>query len=166
MARTLKEDLDTLGLDDQGHLKPEGGQPPKEVHPAARHIAETVIDDVRKIIEKNIQDIKNGLQALSLNKSEAQRALQLLKERLLGVKLTDVAIVAEEETTEAKGKVTGPKCDLCNKPAVVNYQKMWVRYPIHNGKYGVAEIQPEIEEPIGEENKHFCAEHAKSEGWA
>lgn len=60
------------------------------------------------------------------------------------------------------------QCDFnqnaCPKPAVKNYQKIWVRYGV-NPKTGAYSkrckiLGMEIEEPTGEDNLHFCKEHA------
>lgn len=59
-------------------------------------------------------------------------------------------------------------CDHCDKPAVANFQKMWVRWKVYrNGDYSktarmdydaVAKMN-EWDEPTGENNIHVCAEH-------
>jgi len=158
--KTLNEDLKTLGLDIKGNLKPDGGVPPKESHPAQRCLSETVIDDARRIIRRNIEDIKNGLQALSLKKEEAQRALSLLRDALDSITLADVAVVSEEEIAEARG-VSGPKCDLCDSPATHNFQKLWVDWRIdRNGNYSKTFAVLDDQNPTDEDNLYRCEKHA------
>ena len=55
------------------------------------------------------------------------------------------------------------KCDYCEKPAVRNYQKVWVSWVIIGNGYSK---EPKfegmrIEEPTGEDNIHVCREHEK-----
>ena len=51
-------------------------------------------------------------------------------------------------------------CDKCSAPAVVNYQKVWAKYPIFNGEYQAAEVMSEWEASCQlEDNVHLCAEH-------
>ncbi|MFQ6118359.1 MAG: hypothetical protein ACE5KE_00575 [Methanosarcinales archaeon] len=53
------------------------------------------------------------------------------------------------------------ECDICGKPAVVNFQKLWVEYPILDAKeekYGTAEIL-DGQSPDGEDNEFRCEEH-------
>ena len=58
------------------------------------------------------------------------------------------------------------KCDKCSAPAVVNYQKVWAKYPIaSNGEYQVAEIMYEWNASYQpEDNVYLCAEHEMA-GW-
>ena len=51
------------------------------------------------------------------------------------------------------------ECDVCGKPAYVNIQQMWHRWFINdNGDYtGEKEWE-------GNDNNHYCEEHAKEEG--
>lgn len=52
-----------------------------------------------------------------------------------------------------------PKCGFCDKPAVVNYQKTWLRFVIIGEDYQSPTIEPDIEEPTGEDNVHLCVDH-------
>lgn len=51
------------------------------------------------------------------------------------------------------------RCDLCNKNARFNLQKVWVKY-ILNTKGNYSEDKDfntfDIEEPVADENLHFC----------
>lgn len=47
-----------------------------------------------------------------------------------------------------------PKCDRCEKDAVVNYQSCLAVYRITNGDYELVE-----NDPTEHENTHACAEH-------
>ena len=59
-----------------------------------------------------------------------------------------------------------PKCDLCDKPAVVNYQKYWHRYIINeSGDYYHDDEWPADHDPTSNEDIYLCREHEKSEGW-
>jgi len=49
------------------------------------------------------------------------------------------------------------KCEVCGKPATVNYQRVWTRYPIEGEYFGVAE--PLYEWTEDEPNRFFCEEH-------
>lgn len=52
------------------------------------------------------------------------------------------------------------KCDYCNKPAVRNYQKIWVSFFIRNKEREEYSKNPrpeyDVQEPNGEENVHVC----------
>lgn len=56
-------------------------------------------------------------------------------------------------------------CDYCSKPAVANYQKVWVRYAVDkNGDYGKRENTGDWEghlndDPSGDDNAHVCKTH-------
>lgn len=57
-------------------------------------------------------------------------------------------------------------CDHCKKRAVVNYQKVWVRWEMtRDGGYAKepdydgARVLNDNDEPVGEDNVHVCAEH-------
>lgn len=51
-------------------------------------------------------------------------------------------------------------CDHCDKPAMVNYQRAWVSYPIVKGEYGIPKVEYNLEpEPVGEDNRHLCELH-------
>ena len=59
-----------------------------------------------------------------------------------------------------------PVCDLCDKLAVVNYQKYWHRYTIDDsGGYYSDDEWPADHDPSGDDNIHLCSEHEESEGW-
>ena len=55
------------------------------------------------------------------------------------------------------------KCDYCNKPATVNYQKVWVKWNIDKkGNYSKNfKTVFDIDEPVGDNNVHLCGEHEK-----
>jgi len=56
------------------------------------------------------------------------------------------------------------KCDLCNLKAVVNFQKIWVKFTINkDGKYKKDKTfcGGDFEQPINEDNIHFCKKHLK-----
>ena len=54
------------------------------------------------------------------------------------------------------------RCDYCNKKALVNYQKVWVRYKVK--KYGDYEWDKDfngcdIEPTYDQDNLHLCMKH-------
>lgn len=53
------------------------------------------------------------------------------------------------------------KCDYCNERAVINYQKVWVRYKVK--KDGSYELDKDFNgcdiEPTYDDNLHLCAKH-------
>lgn len=57
------------------------------------------------------------------------------------------------------------KCDHCENEAICNYQKIWVRYAIHNNNkewgYGARRFATSgiNDDPSGEDNEHLCKEH-------
>ena len=56
------------------------------------------------------------------------------------------------------------KCNRCGKIAVVNYQKVWKKFDIDNDVYYQEnkEFNPlDIDEPLGDDNLHFCEKHNK-----
>lgn len=56
------------------------------------------------------------------------------------------------------------KCNECDKPATHNFQKVWVEWKVYkNGGYSkrFKHRGMDIEEPTGEDNRHYCDEHAK-----
>lgn len=58
------------------------------------------------------------------------------------------------------------RCDHCDKPAVANFQRVWVRWEVRrNGDYskhpsyeGARQLNRN-DEPTGDDNIHVCAEH-------
>ncbi len=55
------------------------------------------------------------------------------------------------------------KCDHCNEEAIVNYQKVWVRYKIKKGgsyesdkRFNGCDIKPTYDD-----NFHLCQKHEK-----
>jgi hypothetical protein len=56
-----------------------------------------------------------------------------------------------------------PTCDVdnCADKATRNYQKTWVQYStLKNGGYSKRVFRGcEIEEPTGEDNRHYCEKH-------
>lgn len=55
------------------------------------------------------------------------------------------------------------KCDYCNKKAIANYQKIWVRYIVNDYDY-TADVDYTGEEPMEEDNRHVCEKHEASMG--
>jgi len=58
------------------------------------------------------------------------------------------------------------ECDLCNSKAIINFQKVWVKFEIDkddNYKEDKNFDCLDIEEPIEENNVHLCEKH--SEQW-
>jgi len=56
------------------------------------------------------------------------------------------------------------KCDYCKRKAVVNFQKIWVKFTIDkNGKYrkDTKFLGEEFEQPMNEDNIHLCKKHLK-----
>jgi len=54
------------------------------------------------------------------------------------------------------------KCDYCEKPAVRNYQRIWVSWKVYqkDGSYSKnPRLELDVEEPTGENNYHLCEEH-------
>ena len=54
------------------------------------------------------------------------------------------------------------KCDFCNSKAVVNFQKIWVKFIIDkNGRYKKDKkfYSEDFEQPINEDNIHLCKKH-------
>jgi len=60
------------------------------------------------------------------------------------------------------------QCDYCDKQAVANYQRLWVRWNITPRGYAVKPMSwkdgkardlNDIDEPTGENNIHVCARH-------
>ncbi len=54
------------------------------------------------------------------------------------------------------------KCNFCEKPAIRNYQKIWVSWFIKQKEETYAEnprVELDIEEPIEDDNVHVCKEH-------
>ena len=162
--KTLHEDLNRMGLGMDGEVRNGGGDV---------SINESIMDDIRKAIDKKVADIKNILSSMTLKKAEAERALQILKERLGSITLCDVIDDAScpvggkaeglgEAKKGLKENYTDPECDVCRKPAVVNYQKMWVKYPVDSkGGYGKPVILDD-QDPQEEENLHYCKDHDES----
>jgi len=59
-----------------------------------------------------------------------------------------------------------PKCDECDKEAVWNYQKDWLKYSEYALAEGISVPEEDfdgcdIEEPTGENNLHLCKDHAE-----
>ena len=57
------------------------------------------------------------------------------------------------------------QCDQCDKPAIWNYQKDWLKYNEALLERGISKQEEtfdgcDIEEPTGEDNLHLCQEHA------
>lgn len=154
--KTLHEDLKQMGLGMDGEVRNGGGDV---------SINESVMDDIRKAIDKKVADVKILLASLTLKKVEAERALQIVKERFASLNVCDVIddascpVRAKAEGLGEDKKVTGPVCDVCGKKAVVNYQKVWVEYPVDSkGGYGKPSILDD-QDPSGEENLHYCKDH-------
>jgi|GEM_PF-1303296 hypothetical protein len=56
------------------------------------------------------------------------------------------------------------KCDYCKAKAVVNFQKIWVKFIIDkNGEYKQDNnfYGAEFEQPTEEDNVHLCKRHLK-----
>ena len=56
------------------------------------------------------------------------------------------------------------KCNFCNLEAVVNYQKVWVKFKIdEKGNYRKDNkfCGGNFEQPINEDNIHLCKKHNK-----
>ena len=56
------------------------------------------------------------------------------------------------------------KCDYCKRKAVVNFQRIWVKFIIDkNGKYrkDTKFLGEEFEQPMNEDNIHLCKKHLK-----
>jgi hypothetical protein len=53
------------------------------------------------------------------------------------------------------------KCNYCNRNAVANYQRVWIRWDVDkNGNYSKDYTEQfEMQEPIEENNLHLCAKH-------
>lgn len=55
------------------------------------------------------------------------------------------------------------KCDYCNEKAIVNYQKVWVRYEVQEDES--YELDKNFNgcdiEPTYENNLHLCKKHEK-----
>lgn len=53
------------------------------------------------------------------------------------------------------------KCDYCNEKAIVNYQKVWVRYEVQeDGRYKSDKNFNGCDiEPTYEKNLHLCKKH-------
>ncbi len=53
------------------------------------------------------------------------------------------------------------KCDYCNEKAIINYQKVWVRYNItRDGSYEADQNFNGCDiEPTYENNLHLCRKH-------
>lgn len=54
------------------------------------------------------------------------------------------------------------RCDLCNSRAIVNFQKVWVKFIIDkNGEYKKDKNfhGEDFEQPMNEDNIHLCKKH-------
>jgi len=59
-----------------------------------------------------------------------------------------------------------PKCSVygCEKKATINFQEVWIEWKCKkDGRYSkrFKYRGMDIEEPTGEDNRHFCDEHAE-----
>lgn len=54
------------------------------------------------------------------------------------------------------------ECDYCKKPAVRNYQKIWVSWKVDAKKEEYSKeprLELDIEEAVDDENIHVCEDH-------
>lgn len=56
------------------------------------------------------------------------------------------------------------KCNFCNNNAVINYQKVWVRFKVCNNGNHIENKKfsgVDFEQPIENDNIHLCKKHNK-----
>lgn len=118
----LNEELNQLGLSNDGTVLSE------EEKSQRKQLRESIMDDIRKTIDKKVADVKNILASMTLKKPEAEKALQIVKERFASINVCDFIADAScpiKRKTEGLGEADKGKGEL--KPYIVSVAEVYHR---------------------------------------